>query len=289
MSDIQLKLRPGAGFFSDVIQSLIMVSRYFRENRDITSLTYPVIDSTNAFSIYKSNETTDIWRRVFAVKSTSPPSIIDEMPSFAPASNIYRADFTNHTEMITTNLMKGVMFKYFSVSSEVTQKINQFISTYNIDCPNTCYVYYRGTDKLNKEAVDVPIESYFDVIDNICPGCDILVQTDCNLFLSKFKHKYSNVKIIEETWTGINEYTVRKSIHKELARSDDALDNIMNLTASIHIGSQCKHIIGNTSNVTLYLQLIRAAVGLLSARTDNIFYIPKPNSPGDRHLPQFKK
>ena len=49
MSDIQLKLRPGAGFFSDVIQSLIMISRYFRENRDTTSLAYPVTGAKAGF------------------------------------------------------------------------------------------------------------------------------------------------------------------------------------------------------------------------------------------------
>ena len=293
MSEIITKRRPH-GFFSDCHWVLIRLSNAVRKSKKI-----PTIDTTNSFFVYKTKDEletdTDIWPRFF---TSRPPEDLSEVDgtilNVAPANIMYKADFTNNLDLINSKASRAMFINMFSPSNYISRCSNKLIQKYNIDISNSCYIYYRGNDKLRRESKDVPIDRYIESINNVrqkSPDCKLIIQTDVNDFFVNIKDKFDNVVMFDETWAGINkDRQIRTAIHYDLQHNDANKKNIMALVSSMLVGAQAKYVISNTSGFSLFLQLYRCLVfDRLSADTDTILYTRcDEHANAERHLPQFK-
>lgn len=291
--NIQTKARR-AGFFSDCVWLLSRVINAYRSCYKKKSPMNLHVDTANMFTMYKTKYETDnnvdLYPLYFNYNDDISIDMSNAIPSLRPESIIYKADFTGKKHLLDNNTFKSIMQKHFFPSDNVLRVVEDIVNKYNIDVRESCYVYYRGTDKLNKESKDVSLQDYIHSISNK-QFDQIIVQTDDINFYNEIKRQFESAIVFDETWTGVNNKSVNKAIHRDMFGTETAKDNILALLASVYIASQCKYLVSNTSNVSLFIQLYRAAIfGNLSSLTDNILYTRDPAllEKECKHLPQFQ-
>lgn len=290
---IQTKARRN-GFFSDCIW---LLSRIINTCQSCKKRNEPIellVDTTNIFTMYKTHEeiekNMDLYPLYFTYNENTEIDMSHDIPSFRPESIIYKADFTSSGHLLSNNTLQTILTKFFYPSDHVLHMVDDLISKYNINTDKSCYVYYRGTDKLNKESKDVPIQNYIDEISKKKYD-HVIVQTDDVEFYNNIKHEFDTSIMFDETWTGVHRMNVNRAIHRDMFGTKTAKDNILALLASVYIASQCKYLVSNTSNVALFIQIYRAAFfNKLDAVTDTILYTRDPNLKEKecKHLPQFQ-
>lgn len=291
--NIQTKARR-AGFFSDCVWLLSRVINAYRSCYKKKSPMNLHVDTTKIFTMYKTksdiDNNVDLYPLYFNYNNDISIDMSCVIPSLRPEAIIYKADFTRKTHLLDNNTFKSIMLKHFSPSENVLHMVRNIVDKYNLDVRKSCYVYYRGNDKLNKESKDVSLQDYIhDISDKQFE--QIIVQTDDINFYNEMKCQFENAIVFDETWTGVNNKSVNKAIHRDMFGAEAAKDNILALLASVYIASQCKYFVSNTSNVSLFIQLYRAAIfSHLSALTDTILYTRDPAllEKERKHLPQFQ-
>ena len=290
MSKIVMKQRPH-GFFSECHWLLTRIANEVRNNRAV-----PDIDSTKAFFLYKNDEQitgdVDLRPHFFNVTTDNIEELPGDVYTYGPTNVMYKADFTDNVNLIDTPITKAMFENVYTPSDHIKTMVIDLLNKYQFDLNKTCYVYYRGNDKLARESLDVPIERYIECLTQAKQnGCDhILIQTDVHDFYESMSEVFDNVSMIDETWIGISqEKHVRKAIHRDLAHNSDILDNISALLSSLLIGAQSNRIVSNTSGFSLFLQLYRCLLyGKLHA-DDVILYTRDPKiSSWESKLPQYK-
>lgn len=280
------------GVYSESHWLLTRVTNHVRKYREL-----PTYDTTKALYLYKTKDEVkdniDIWSKIYnSPDHVSLKDVEGNIFGFGPNNLMYKSDFTRHTHLIDTPIMKHIFNQVFSLNSGILECSKKYISKYNLDTESTHYVYYRGNDKLYRESLDVPVERYIEHIESRLQSSTdvVLVQTDVHDFYNDIRTKFPTAIMIEETWTGVpKDRKIKKAIHKDLTHSPDNIKNIISLLGSMYIGAQCKSIISNTSGFSLFLQLFRCLVFNLLSEQDTILYTRDPKlADAEAKLPQFK-
>lgn len=295
MSDVVMKRRPH-GFFSECHHTIVRLSNSFKSLQRTSPGSFPKLDSTDGFFLYKTekelSESSDIWSEFFNPGKSEPGfEFTGDIYPLHPTNLLYKADFTRKTELLNTPNMKALFKYFFTPSANITNMYKKYCANYSDDHDNICYIYYRGNDKLNKESLDVPLETYITAIENkMTPGTRIVVQTDVYDFYENIKKRFNNTLMFDETWVGVNSSkTIHRAIHKDLSHSADIKDNIFALLGSLYFGAQCRDIISNTSGFSLFLQLYRCLFFDKLGNSDDILYTRDPKLiEWENKLPQYR-
>lgn len=295
MSDVIMTQRPH-GFFSECHHTIVRLINTFKALQRDTPGAFPTLDSTHGFYLYKNKEEVikpdDIWSDFFMTDvDTTEFQYTGNLYPLHPTNLLYKADFTKKVDLIDTPAMKSLFKYFFTPSINITNMYENYCNRYTSDHDATCYVYYRGNDKLNKESLDVPLDVYVSTIENkIKPGGQIVVQTDVYDFYNNIKNRFNNVTMFSETWTGVNDSKkVHRAIHKDLSHSDSIKDNMFALLGSLYFGAQCNSIVSNTSGFSLFLQLYRCLFFDKLAADDTILYTRDPKLiEWEKKLPQYR-
>ena len=265
-----LKIKHGYGFFSDSTVTLASIVEYYNKYKHL-----PEIDRSQIYCKYKETKDAEEFFNYrlneAAIGSVYPFTKysdlvlneqidIDESKPNIIASPLYLdlwgkeiLSFCKFKDIYFSNL-EFVVKKYFSPSKEVLEIKNKLEENYNLNLKKTIGVYYRGTDKRLEGGLP-SYETYFNKIREILynnPDYSLILQSDEQEFLDASKSIFTDAIIFKEDY-------LKGSNKSELCWFHEHKNVNLNqiFFAIVLILSECKKIIMNTSNVSLWACLYR--------------------------------
>ncbi|MBT8550371.1 hypothetical protein G6671_02490 [Polynucleobacter paneuropaeus] len=228
------------GFFSNISTTLMDISCNPNKIRSI--------DNTYSFSRYKDIQNTNTWSSYF-----NDVDLTIEDPALE--SNYFASGLYHHTNYAELNfeLAKKFINRYFVPSSLVLSQMERLKKKYKLNLDKLICVYFRGTDKSNEIEL-VPPEVYFDEIDKLIkahPDHKILLQSDDQIFFDALKQRYPKIITLSELPLSDN----RGGFHNNV--ENDKFKYSTLFFAIVLLMSQCKFLVTNTSNVSLWILLYR--------------------------------
>jgi hypothetical protein len=246
-----------AGFFSTCTVTLNQIIMKYNEECE-----FPDISTASLMEWYKEDESinSDIWCEFFK----SPGSVITEVGKtilFTDFMEYEDGDFTylgqfSPYKRINYKEILPIINSYFDPSERVLEKMNSFLSKYEINTEETIGVYYRGNDKL-MEANPPSYEEYIDKIGILLkenPKYKILIQTDEKEFLDHVMSIYPDSIFIPEL------PVINKSYEWQVVWTieDGGRTNFgVEFMAISLILSRCSKLILNSCNVSMWVCLYR--------------------------------
>jgi hypothetical protein len=183
---------------------------------------------------------------------------IAEKNDFLPF--IPRFDHHGVYEDLDYRKLNAFIKHYFTPSSFVNQRIEEFKSKYKICPQNTIGVCYRGTDKCVEVSSILP-ECYVEETRKLLrhhPNMTVLIQTDQAQVRDLFCREFSErVVYIQETPATRSATVIHQLPPEQLGISKYELG--VNLLAAVNILSQCHYVITHTGNVGLWIYLFRGS------------------------------
>jgi len=240
-----IKITHNAGFFSCCAVKLTTIVNFINSNKRLPDN----VDSSKQFIKYKNDKNKDVTFDYFEhYENVLDVNIIH------PIHYHWGHQFKNYANLdykCITPLIK----KYFSPSTKINKIINNLEKKYNIVFANTVAAYYRGTDKSAETKLASFNDFYNQIIKivNINKDINILLQTDCTIFIDYINNKkLKNVVIIEENKTSYS----NKGIHNEQSSSTNYQDMFYFLS-TIVILSKCKYIVCGSGNCSEWIMFYR--------------------------------
>ena len=238
---------PNSGFFSCCSIKLFDIVEFLR----ITNKYPKSVDSSQMFSIYKNNKNRDISYDYFENYNNikvKKMKIMSEL-CFNPLIN------TGNYSHIDYEKLNPIIKKYFYPSKRVLEKVNFLKNKYSIITDNCIAVYYRGTDK-RKETTIGSFDDFFYGIKKVIDQNQtksIIIQSDALDFIDFIKKKNlrNTIFISENVCSRTN-----LGIHNEQTPSQN-YNQMFNLFATFLILSDCKYIVCNSGNCSLWMMLFR--------------------------------
>lgn len=234
---MKITISQNAGFFSCCSVILYFIIYTFNKYKKLPD----IIDTSNTFkNLYNSyyNDYFDLQNIIITY---------NDIIEFNMNYQVVNPDDINY------NNLKPFLKKYFTPNEVIVNIKKHYIDNYKIDINNTCAIYFRGTDKYT-EFTRPDWSKYIDFATNILKeNKDIvfLVQSDEQEFIDYFSLKFSNSIIIKDK-------IIEKS--KETIANQNGLFNIdeqQKLMAIVLIMAECKHVLCNISNLSLWIALYR--------------------------------
>lgn len=238
-----LKITHNAGFFSCCSKRLEGVVWFFDAYHRLPD----IVDSSEQFSLYKSNSTEDLTSLYFK----NPSDRIEYIRSIRFYND---AQFLDYADLDFIGLHPFIK-KYFSPSDHVLSILSSYEHTYRFDYRRTCAVFYRGNDKVTETSIatyDRFIAQAQQIKDQY-PDTVFLVQTDETEFLDAFRLVFSDVVVIGEV---PHMHKKNSTIHDELPREDRAAFGA-NFFAALLVVSKCEYLITHSGNCGLWAVLYR--------------------------------
>jgi len=233
------------GFFSYCSVCLYKIIQNFVSNKKLPDY----VDMSQIFCTFKKDYSDDISYFFFN------RNIIKKDILFDNNYNFFTNDlqFTNYHK-INYDIINPIINKYFTVSDEIKEIINQIEKKYNINYENTCCIFYRGNDKITETILPSYYEIYQQLI-NI-PNCiQFLLQSDETEFFDFFKSKLDNYIIFNDEIKHIRKQ--KKSINHVINDYNEKLKLVKNFLAIVIIMSKCKYIICNSGNISIWITYFR--------------------------------
>jgi len=237
-----------AGFFSCCSVKLFNIIEFIKKEKKLPAY----VDSSQQFELYKSNPDKDVTYDFFENYSSISidfHSINTKKINFNPLMHI-----GNYSNINFKHLLPLVK-KYFSSSKKVNDQIDLLKDKYKIEPENCIGVYYRGTDKSKETPVGTFDDFFLGVIKIIeeNPTKSIIIQSDSKEFIDFIKKKNLNNAIF------ISDNVCSKTnmgIHNEQVGFQN-YEQMFNLFATFLILSECKYIVCNSGNCSLWMMLYR--------------------------------
>lgn len=299
-----LRINHGFGFFSDSTVTLASIIEYYNKYRQL-----PNIDRSKIYVNYKETEqATEFFEYEIKDAATgdafvftrysdliwNTEIVIDESKPQIVASPLYLdiwgkeiLSFCKFKDILFENI-KDIIKIYFSPSHKIFNIKKELENKYNINLEKTIGVYYRGTDK-RLEGELPPYDIYFSKLKDLLyinPDYKIILQSDEKEFLDYGRELFPAAIIFSED-------TIKGNKNSELLWYKNKDVNInQTFFAIVMILSQCKEIIVNTSNVSLWISLYRGYSegihqylennpkinNVIDYCVDNPFYDPERNN-----------
>ena len=238
------------GFFSTftlMLTSIMVVYKTYNKTPD-------KIDGKNLLRKIKKNSDIDMYHHFFHIDNDINISYkISEIPvPFSPDDQhtIYSDKYSKYY---------GEFFKkYFNVNENISTKINELTSKYNVNVDNTISVIYRDSDKWTDMGGFNSISAggyfrkckYLFEMDGNRPN--VLIQSENNGVISVFGQVFPTT-FFNETALGNS-----SEIYPPIPINDDKkLEWSEYYIASLWIHSKCKYVITYTGNSSFFVYLNR--------------------------------
>ena len=235
------------GFFATCSCRIDQIIRFF----ETTGNAPEIIDSSRSFYMYKCNDNDDVTFDFF--KHYNDLKNVELKRPFNIDS--WTHQFRNYKEIVDYNAISIYVWKYFSPSEKVCNKIDELCQKYRIDFDNCIAIYNRGTDKQIETALD-SYDSYLRKLNEVMPNRDVqvLIQSDDGHFVNYMREncRDKNLIVISEnpviyTSAGVHNEHTREQNHHEMYY----------LLATFIIISKCKNIICNSCCGSLWITYYR--------------------------------
>ena len=184
-------------------------------------------------------------------------------------ASLYQGSFERKILGLHTTIYKAIEFnittplvkRYFSPSERIKKTIRQIEQKYKLNYDVLCAIYYRGTDKVK----EINLPSYEEVLQKASdikkshPHIHFLLQSDEDGFLKKMQKNFSNYIVFEDE--NIPRVHIKSGLSKDeiTAAYDSNFKHSIYLLSIVIVMSRCKHIICNSSNVSLWTVLYRGS------------------------------
>ena len=244
-----------AGFFANCCVTLWVLAKLANEGivpQEIRSEgngwnLYTDVPNINSFASFFSSTNTNINISTFE----SLPQLSNDQHLFGP-----------HIEYSTIlNKFKPFVQRWYEPNNH-TKDIEQYLNNkYKINFSKTIGVCRRGTDK-EWEAKIASIEQYINAAReqlNLHPDHKILIQTDCAHTVDEFKKAFGDV-CIQFNEYGLEpsrEYSGKFGTAPSCIRTTNRQYHGRCLLAVVSILSKCNVVINCTSNIALWIYLMR--------------------------------
>lgn len=235
------------GFFSCCSIKLFDIVEFIR-----TYHKYPKnVNSSQMFSMYKNDKNRDITYDFFEKYHNIKIQNINIMSDlcFNPLIN------TGNYSHVDYKKLNPIIKKYFYPSKSVLERVSFLKNKYSIITDNCIAVYYRGTDK-RKETTIGSFDNFFMGVSKVLeenPTKSIIIQSDSLEFIDFIKKKFlqNTILISENRCSNTN-----LGIHNEQTPLQN-YNQMFNLFATFLILSDCKYIVCNSGNCSLWMLLFR--------------------------------
>lgn len=262
-----LTLRPHAsGFFSCCCLRLFQILMFISERKQL-----PLeIDNRQSFVWYNSDRNTDVFKYLF---DTNDDIVVDDKP--ACVENIFIPSNHCENEVVALEYLAGNMqfmkygdlrldeyynyvAKYFSPTPLIISIKNELVSKYKVDFTNTCVLFLRGNDK-NTECLTPGYELYKSEANEILlknPSIQFLIQSDEKEFVDEMSKAFPNNVVFREEIRVISK-DIRRTVDNHGSTPSENYHFIKSFIAIVLIMSQCKYVVCNTGNISLWIVLFR--------------------------------
>jgi hypothetical protein len=240
-----LQVTHNAGFFSCCNIRLESIINYFNTFKVLPSN----VDSSQQYAWYKPlHTTTDITYEYFK-KETA-----DQIVYTFPILYRHQCQFDVYSTLPYESLNPFV-HKYFSLSDNVKNIMNEIVKKYKVDYDKVCVLFYRGNDK----NTETKICGYQDILlkakqlYSTDSTIRFLVQSDETEFIDFMKKRLPNVLIFKDEIRHMKKQMstvdiVFKKTNFEFSKKYLAITAIM---------AKCKYIICTSGNCSMWIMLYR--------------------------------
>ena len=237
-----------AGFYSCCFMRLVNIIDFCIENNEEPQ----TIINNKCFTWYNPNIDKDIVPDFFKTNEKISLSY-DIKINWCYSS----AQFMNYIDLPLTDLYPYVE-KFFSPTDKILAIKENIIEKYSIDINNSCVLFLRG----NNKATECKIPEYNEYIINANthlknnPDIEFIIQSDEIEFIDEMKSKFpNNIVFYDEI------RTIKKNDKMTVDNNGETpeinYDYALNFLAIVLIMSECKYIICNSGNISLWTALFR--------------------------------
>jgi hypothetical protein len=237
------------GFFSCSSCRLDKIIRFYEGNE--VAQAPRIVDTSRTFTMYKCNDNDDVTFDFFKHYDNQGDISLKHQIHI----DSWAHQFQNYKQVVDYDAVSPFIWKYFSPSEKVCNKIDELCQKYRIDFDNCIAIYNRGTDKQIETALD-SYDSYLRKLNEVMPNRDVqvLIQSDDGHFVNYMREncRDKNLIVISEnpviyTSAGVHNEHPREQNHHEMYY----------LLATFIIISKCKNIMCSSSNGALWIMYYR--------------------------------
>jgi len=246
-----------AGFFSTCTVTLNQIILKYNGEYE-----FPDISTASLMEWYKEDESihSDIWCEFFKpmrseITGVGKTILFTDFMKYEDGDFTYLGQFSPYKRINYKEILP-IINSYFDPSERVLEKMNSFLSKYEINTGETIGVYYRGNDKL-MEANPPSYEEYIDKIGILLkenPKYKILIQTDEKEFLDHAMSIYPDSIFIPELPAINKSYEWQVVWTIENGRRTNFGVEFMAISLIL---SRCSKLILNSCNVSMWVCLYR--------------------------------
>jgi hypothetical protein len=241
-----VRIRMGGGFFSCCSCRLDAISTFIRKSKRLPDY----VDSSPQFKPYRETPGTDVTFVYFKNYNDINVDI-----SFVD-NNFYQRRQWDDYNILKFDDLSTLMKKYFSLTDTIVNIKNEIENKYNIDYSNTCVVFLRGNDKRREKKI-ADYETFITKSKEILqkePKIQFLIQSDETEFIETMQKEFPN-----------NSFYFKDEI-RHISQANTTVDVVFrntnheyskNFLAITYIMSQCKYVICNSGNCSLWVVLYR--------------------------------
>ena len=246
------------GFFSCCSVSLRAIIESIRSTGGIPIF----INVSNAFNEYKSSKAT--MQEWFVQPTHALAEVMKGTPHAQVAGDLFQAWYENDPYTFEPRAFQVVVSCYFRPTPEIWGIVDALKAKYGIDPSRSCYIYYRGTDKVS-EMARTPVDVMLEKSSELHRSEDIIVQSDEPEFVQRVRERFANVTHVAELSARGGAELSERNRHSKI------------LLACVLIASQCKRIVMTTGNVSLWMLLYRGV-------SSNVHQYYHPHGQGGRFI-----
>ena len=269
---IRIIQHPGQGFFSCCTIHLQRILEYFNQHHAFPRR----VDSTEQFIFYKTpqNWNTDIKHEYFldqvstrgnlseptlrSGSSLEPEDVSSLSSSSLPIqiTNLPQEEQYSDYRYLNFETLAPFLRRYFSPTEMIATLVDDLCEKYNLDCDNTCVLFYRGNDK----ASEVSLPSYDQYISaardllRTQPTLRFLVQSDETEFLDTMKAAFPDNHVI--FYDEIRHMPKCMTTVDKTFRYQNAVMSKFYLAITF-LMSRCKYVVFGSGNCSLWIALFR--------------------------------
>ena len=240
-----------AGFFSCNCMRLAQIINFCNLNKEDPD----EIINNNMYTWYNSNTNIDICKDFFITNNEIDVNY--EYIEKAPNVPNVCMQFMNYKELELTEIYKYVN-KFFSPSQKILDIKQKIIEKYSVDINNSCVLFCRSNDKATETRIptydEYTVEA--DKIVKINPNIKFIIQSDECEFIDYMKNKYPNNIIFYDEIRIINKNT-SMTVDNHGRTPDNNYKYMLNFLAIVLIMSECKYVICNKGNISLWILFFR--------------------------------
>lgn len=251
-SGIKLIQHPGQGFFSCCTVHLEIILDYVNKYHRLP----PKIDSTYQFQWYKfPHQWQQDIKSVYFEDPDTVAEIIDCDNEIKVTNKNVEEQYVCY-EYLNYDQLRPFIKKYFSLSAETRSIVSYLEAKYHIQYEDMCALFYRGNDKqveIELPNYEVYVNRARELLKNN-PNIRFIIQSDETEFLMRMSVEFPNHVIFHDEIRHIkkNGYLTVDKIYRHLNPMMSK-----NFLAIIYLMSQCKYVICNSGNCSLWIALYR--------------------------------